>query len=500
MTRDPRTILPDDDANRRLLAHVHPADWQPPAVAERYQLVVVGGGPAGLVAAFGAVGLGARVAIIERGLLGGDCLNVGCVPSKALIASAHAAHAARTAGVHGVRTGPVEVDFPAVMARMRELRAGMSHHDSAARLRDAGIDVFLGSAEFTGPDAVKVGEHTLRFARAVIATGASAARPPIPGIDEVMPLDNHTLFELTEMPQRLAVLGAGAIGAEMAQSFARFGAEVTLIDMAPRVLAREDPEASALVEKQMEADGVRLLMGTAIERFERDGEDKVVIAGEHRIVADEILMALGRRPNTEGLGLEAAGVAFDRKGVVVNDHMRTSNPNIYAAGDVASRFQFTHAADFMARTVLRNALFFPSAKASDLIIPWCTYTSPAVAHVGPLAEELDKRSDLVAYTVSLEEVDRAICDGKTDGFARIHADRRGRIVGCTVVSSHAGDLINEISVAMTHGVTLGGLANTIHAYPTQSEVLWKAAGAYNRSRMTPTIKGWLQRWFRWRLG
>jgi pyruvate/2-oxoglutarate dehydrogenase complex dihydrolipoamide dehydrogenase (E3) component len=497
-------LHPDDEANRRLLSNVHPADWQPPAPKESYQLVVIGGGPAGLVAAFGAAGLGARVALVEKGLLGGDCLNSGCVPSKALISSAHAAHAARSGEAFGVSVGDVRVDFGRAMQRMRELRADISPHDAATRLRDAGIDVFLGHGTFTGRDTLEVGGATLRFKRAVIATGAKAARPPIPGIDEVAPLDNEGLFELTELPARIAVLGSGPIGAEMAQTFRRFGAEVTVIDRADHILPREDPDAAAVVQAQFVEEGIELELGAAIVGFEREGDAKVVVVerdGEtSRVVVDEILMALGRRPNMNGLGLEAAGVASSRTGIVVDDFMRTSNPAVYAAGDVASRFQFTHAADAMARIVLQNALVFPSKKASSLVIPWATYTYPEVAHVGPTADELAGRHDLQVLRVDLSELDRGVCDGETEGFCKVHADSKGNIVACTIVACNAGDLINEASVAMTHGITLGKLASTIHAYPTQGELLWKVANLFNKTRFSPSMKAWASWLLKRRLG
>lgn len=502
---DDLPILRGDLHDEALRAHVHPDDHVNPTPKDSYQLVVVGGGPAGLVAAFGAAGLGARVAIVERGLLGGDCLNVGCVPSKALLAAAHAAAEARQAGAFGVRIeGPITVDFGAVMARMRALRAGISHHDSVQRLQDAGIDVFLGSGRFTGPQTLAVGDATLTFRRALIATGAHAARPPIPGIDEVEPLDNASLFQLTDRPQRLIVLGAGPIGAEMAQAFARFGSEVSLVDMADRVLPREDPDASAVVAEALVRDGVDLVLGAKVLRFERRDGARVVVVdrgqGEEALAGDGILLALGRRPNLEGLDPDAAGVAHTKAGITVDDHLHTSNPRIYAAGDVASRFQFTHAADAMARIVIQNAFFWDMKRASALVIPWATYTSPEVAHVGPTVEELAGRTDLQTFTVPLADLDRAVTDGTLEGFARAHVDGRGRIVAATVVGPHAGDLINEVSLAMTHGIGIAGLDATIHAYPNRSEVLKRLGGAYNRTRLTPARARMLKTWLDWRLG
>jgi len=496
-----------DAHDRRLYEQVRPTDWVNPAPAPRYNLVVIGGGTAGLVAAAGAAGLGAKVALIERHLLGGDCLNTGCVPSKALIRAARAAAEARDSARFGVQTaGEVMVDFPAVMAWMRRLRADLSPHDSAARFRELGVDVFLGNAGFAGPDSVEVGGQRLRFAKAAIATGARAAAPPIAGLARVPYLTHETLFTLTELPRRLAIVGAGPIGCEMAQAFARFGSEVTLIESTAGILPREDREASAILRAALERDGVRILC---------DGKDLAVAPAsegigwtlasggrEHRGLADRLLIAAGRAPNVEGLGLELAGVAFDRKGVIVNDHLQTANPRIYACGDVCSRFQFTHAADFLARIVIQNALFHGRRRASALTIPWATYTSPEVAHVGLTAAAAGAAGLAVdTFTLSLAKVDRAILDGEEEGFVRVHV-RRGtdRIVGATIVAAHAGDLIGELSLAMTHRIGLGRIGAAIHPYPTQAEAIRKVGDLYNRTRLTPLVQRLFTRWLAWQRG
>ncbi|MCI0677345.1 MAG: mercuric reductase, partial [Phycisphaerales bacterium] len=385
-------LQPLDEHNQRLLRAAHPPDWVNPTPSGRYNLVVIGAGTAGLVTAAGAAGLGARVALIERKLMGGDCLNFGCVPSKALIRCARAAADARSAGEFGVAVpGSVTVDFGAVMERMRRLRAQIAPHDSAERFRSLGIDVFIGEAKFTGPDLIQVAGQTLRFSRACIATGARASAPPIPGLNETGYLTNETVFNLTELPRRLAVIGAGPIGCELAQSFARFGSSVTLIESESRIMPREDPEAVAFVEASLKRDGVRIVCGGRAATITTNAVtgDRIVAlqCGDEKIDlhVDEILVGVGRTPNVVGLGLEAAGVRFDpRKGVEVNDHLRTSNRRIYAAGDVCSTppYKFTHAADAMARIVIKNALFFGRAKASRLVMPWCTYTDPEIAHVG----------------------------------------------------------------------------------------------------------------------
>lgn len=488
-------IEPRDEHNLRLVANVHPADWVNPEPAERYHLVVIGAGTAGLVSAAGAAGLGAKVAIIERHLMGGDCLNVGCVPSKGVIRASRAWQDARQAAERFGGPGTDGAgDFGAAMERMRRIRAGISVHDSAARFRGLGIDVFLGDGRFTGPDAVEVGGKRLRFRRAVIATGARAAVPPIPGLAEAGYLTNETIFNLTELPASLAVIGGGPIGCELAQTFARFGSQVTLIDMEGHVLVREDADAAEVVQKALQRDGVRLELNAKIAEARRGA----VVIGNKEIPADRILVAAGRAPNIEGLGLEAAGVRFTKQGVEVDDHLRTSNKNVFACGDVASRFQFTHVADAQARIVIQNALFFGRSKASALTIPWCTYTTPEIAHVGLYEKDAKERGISVdTLTVPLSSVDRAILDGADEGFLRLHLEKgKDRILGATLVAEHAGDMIGELCLAITHGIGLGKIASVIHPYPTQGEVIKKAADQWRRTRLTPGVKKLFERWFR----
>jgi pyruvate/2-oxoglutarate dehydrogenase complex dihydrolipoamide dehydrogenase (E3) component len=500
--RDAPLVRPDDAHNRALLAHLRPPGRTNPQPGGRYNLVVVGGGTAGLVAAAGGAGLGAKVALVERQLLGGDCLNVGCVPSKALIAAARVAASAREARRFGVHTGDVHVDFAGVMERMRRLRAEIALNDGVARLTTLGVDVYLGEGRFTSPTTVEVDGRRLEFAKAVIATGARAEALPIPGLEEAGYRTNETVFWLTELPRRLAVIGAGPIGCEMAQSFRRFGSEVTVLNDAAHVLPREDPEAAAVVERRLAADGVVLANGVTITRVEGRETERVVHfmrAGraEH-VAADTILLGVGRAPNVEGLGLDAAGVAYDANGVGVNDRLQTSNPRVYAAGDIASRFKFTHTADALARIVLTNALFRGRRKASALTVPWCTYTSPEVAHVGLYEHEARARGIATAtVAVPFHDVDRALLDGETDGFVKILLKLGSdRILGATLVATHAGDMISEISVAMAAGMGLGTLANVIHPYPTQAEAIRKAGDAYNRTRLTPRVKRLFAWWLR----
>lgn len=501
----PSLIEPRDEHNRRLIENVHPQDWVNPEPAGRYHLVVIGAGTAGLVSAAGAAGLGAKVALIERHLLGGDCLNVGCVPSKGVIRASRAwqdaRHAADRFGGPAIGVG-VRGDFGAAMERMRRLRAGISVHDSAARFRSLGVDVFLGDGRFTGPDTIEVGGKRLRYRRAVIATGARAAVPPIPGLAEAGYLTNETIFNLTALPSRLVVIGGGPIGCEMAQTFARFGSRVSLLDKDGHVLVREDADAAEIVQQAMQKDGVRFELHMKVLEVKRQGGESVVVIesqGERReIEADGILVAAGRAVNVEGLGLEAAGVKYTQRGVEVDDNLRTSNKKIFACGDVASRFQFTHIADAQARIVIQNALFFGRSKASALTVPWCTYTTPEIAHVGLYERDAKERgTEVDTLTVPLSSVDRAILDGADEGFLRLHLEKgKDRILGATLVAEHAGDMIGELCLAITHGIGLGKIASVIHPYPTQGEVVKKAADQWRRTKLTPGVKKLFERWFR----
>ena len=497
-------LLPDDELNRALLANVHPADWKNPAPADRYHLVVVGAGSAGLITSLVASSLGARVALVERHLMGGDCLNVGCVPSKALIHAARRAHATRSASDLGLAPPAEEVDFATAMRQMREVRAHIGPEDSVARYSgEFGIDVFLGDATFTGPGTVSVGGEELRFRRAVVATGGRPTAPPVPGLAEVGFRTNESIFELTERPERLAVIGGGPIGCELAQTFQRLGSKVTLFEVAPQLLIREDPDAAALVQASLARDGVELVLGCEIEKVEPGGAARVLhvkradgVMEQH--VADGILVAAGRAPNVDGLGLEAAGVEFDRRGVTVDDRLRTTNKRIYAAGDVAMDWKFTHAADAAAKIVVQNALFFGRRKVSALTMPWATYTDPEIAHVGLYERDANERGiEIDTYTTPLEKVNRAVADHQTEGFVRVHTRKgKGEIVGATIVGPHAGELISQVTQAMVTGTPLGKLGDVIYPYPTYSEGLKATAGAYTRTRLTPGVKRLFERWFR----
>lgn len=491
----------DDDANAELVNLVQPPGWTNPRPAARYDLVVLGGGTAGLVSAVGAAGLGARVALVERHLLGGDCLNVGCVPSKAMLRSARVVGELRRAASLGVTAGEVTVDFPGVMQRMRRRRASIAHHDSAARLQSLGIDVFFGTAAFTDRESVVVDGRYLRFKKAVIATGGRPSAPPVPGLNDVPFLTNESVFTLTELPRRLLVIGAGPIGCELAQAFARFGATVTVFDRASQLLPREDPDAAAVLHQHFRRDGITLALGAALGECRRvDGEIhlryRMDAAGtDHEVAGDALLVAAGRAPNIEALNLGAAGIEATAQGVVVDDRLRTSNPRVYASGDVCSPYKFTHAADALSRVVLQNALFHGWKKASALVIPWVTYTDPEVAHVG-LTHDEGKKAGVAEISVPLSDIDRAVVDDETDGFVRVYHER-GRLRGATIVAPHAGELIGEFTYAMTHGGTLSALSATVHPYPTVGEAFRKAGDAYRRQSLTPRVRRWLQRYFAW---
>ncbi|MGI0489883.1 mercuric reductase, partial [Pantanalinema rosaneae CENA516] len=498
-------ITPLDRHNQTLVDHVHPLDWSNPHPVDRYDLVVIGAGTAGLVVAAGAAGLGIglKVALIEKHLMGGDCLNVGCVPSKCVIRSSRVVADLRDAGQFGIQPPEaIAIDFPAVMERMRQIRAGISHHDSAQRFQDLGVDVFLGEGKFTGNETIAVAGTTLRFKKAVIATGARAARPEIPGLAAAGFLTNETVFSLTDRPQRLAVIGGGPIGCELAQALQRLGCDVILFHKHGHILNREDADAAEIVQQTLLRDGIRLALNSSLERVETTPDGKVIHFSRNgeidRVTVDEILVGAGRVPNVDGLNLEQVGVQYDRRhGVQVNDYLQTTNPRIYAAGDICMNWKFTHAADAAARIVIKNALFavlgLGRSKLSDLVMPWVTYTSPEIAHVGLYASEAEAKGIAVnPITIPFSQVDRAIADGETEGFVKIlHKRGSDEILGATIVANHAGEMISEITLAIVHKIGLSQLSSVIHPYPTQAEAIKKAADAYRRTLLTPKTKTFL---------
>lgn len=500
-----RNVLqPDDVHNQTLVANVHPDNWVNPEPEPVYNMVVVGAGTAGLISAIATASLGGKVALVERHLMGGDCLNVGCVPSKSLIRPARLAAEMRDAGSLGITpAGVYREDFSRIMERMRRIRAAISKNDSVQRYAELGVDVFLGDGVFTGPDTLKVEGKLLRFRKAVIATGARALHPDIPGLEKAGFLTNENVFNLTRLPDHLLVIGGGPIGCEMAQAFRRLGAEVTIIQK-DRFLPHEDEEASAILAEVFQKEGIRVLLHANPVRVEpgESGLKKVIVEHEGNRVtveADEILIGAGRVPNVEGMGLEAAGVEFDvRRGVAINDRLRTTNKNIYAAGDCCMAWKFTHAADAAAQIVVQNALFKGRKKLSPLIMPWCTYTDPEIAHVGMY--ERDARSsglEVEFFKFDMSENDRALADGESLGFVKIMVKKGSdKILGATIVSAHAGEMISEITTAMSAGIGLGRLGSVIHPYPTQADAIRRTAGLYNKTRLTPTVSRILKWWLK----
>jgi len=479
--------------------------WRNPDPRGPYHLLIIGAGPAGLIAARAAVRAGAKVALIERNLLGGSCLNNGCIPSKAIIRTSRLYREMRDAEHFGGRVpGGIAVDFPAVMERVRRIRARLSERGSAERLAAMGIDLHFGEARFAGPDSVTVGGNVLRFKKALVATGARPVRPPIPGLEEAGYLTYENVFDLTECPQRLLVIGGGPVGCELAQVFARLGSRVTLVEEDPMFLGHEERDAAQLLSDALARDGIEIHLDTQTTRVRVEGNDKVadlVNDDTKRTVAvDQILVGVGTAPNVQGLELEAAGVVYDdARGIPVDDFLRTTNRRIFAAGDVCAGNKFPHIESAAGRIVVANALFLGRQRLSAEAIPWCTFTDPEIAHVGMyVTEARQKNIPVKTFTILMHEVDRAITDGEEEGFVKVHVrEGTGKILGATVVASHAGDLINEISLAMSAGLDLHALARVNQPYPTQSQAIKMAAGAYVASRRT-SFRTWLMtKWLSW---
>ncbi len=496
------TIAPMDQYNQELLANVHPSDWANPQPADCYDLVVIGAGTAGLITAKGAAGLGIglKVAMVEKNLMGGDCLNVGCIPSKCLIRSSRVVADMKQSLPLGVQPNEnIKVDFPAVMARMRQVRTKISPVDSAVAAKKAGVDVFFGEAKFKDGDTITVGSQNLKFKKAVIAAGARAVRPQIPGIEEVGYLTNETVFSLTELPPRLAVIGGGPIGCELAQAFHRLGSEVILFHKGNHLLNKEDHDAAEVVQQEFIKEGLRFVLNCQLQSVKQSPEGKVITfsndAGQQTIIVDEILAGAGRQPNVESLNLKAVGVEYDlRKGLKVNDNLQTTNSKIYGAGDICMNWKFTHAADAAARIVIKNTLFSPfgfgKSKLSDLVMPWVTFTDPEIAHVGMYEEEAQAKGiDCHTIKIDFDDVDRALADGETEGFLKIlHKRGSDEILGATIVARHGGEMISEITTAMIAGMGLSKISTVIHPYPTQASVIKQAADTYRRTLLTEKTK------------
>jgi pyruvate/2-oxoglutarate dehydrogenase complex dihydrolipoamide dehydrogenase (E3) component len=486
------------DYDRMERQNVHPADWQNPQPVDKYNLVVIGAGPAGLITAINAVKIGAKVALVERNLLGGACFNVGCISSKAIIRTARVYAEMRAAENFGaqVPTG-INVDFAAVMERMRRVRARVSRRVSAQRLRSMGIDVYFGAAHFAGANTVEVEGKRLHFKSALIASGAQPAVPSIPGLAAAGYLTNENVFDLTECPRRLLVIGGGPLGCELAQAFCRLGSQVSIAQDDPMFLGNEERDAAQILSDAMSRDGIGIHLNTDTLNIRTEGKQKIVdLASDDykfTLTVDEILVGAGSAPNVAQMNLEAAGVKYDKdNGILTNDYLQTSNSRIYAAGDVCSEHKFPHIEAAAAHLVVHNALFWGREKLSSLAIPWCTYTDPEIAHVGLYAKEARaRRIPTKTFTVMMSDVDRAVTDGEDVGFVKIHVrDGTDRILGATVAASHAGEMISEISLAMSAGLGLRALARVNHPYPTQSQAIKIAADAYLATVRRP-VRDWL---------
>lgn len=461
----------------------------------KYNLVVIGAGTAGLVTAAGTVGLGGRVALIERQRMGGDCLNFGCVPSKALISSARLIEQIRHASAWGLEKQEPQFEFAKVMASMRARRKKIEPNDSQERFESLGVDVFRGEARFLSPHEIEVDGQKLTARNLVIATGTHATIPNIDGLESVSYFTNETIFdELKEKPESMIVLGGGPIGCELSQAFRRLGVKVTLVQNGAQILPPEDPDVAEFMQQRFDAEGIDVRLRAKVTSVSQPRKNILLeLEGGDRITADTLLIAAGRTPNLRALNLEAAGVKHDEHGVTTNAYLQTSQPHIYAAGDITNRLKFTHTADATARVVVRNILMplqLLRQKMDWSVVPWCTYTDPEVAHVGLGEKEARKKHvDYDLFRVPLDEVDRAVVENEESGFIKVLAKKGSdKILGITLVSAHAGDLLHEFVLAMKQDIGLGAIAGTIHAYPTLAELARKAADKYSKTRLTPTAK------------
>ena len=488
------------------------ARWPRPARFDR-NLVVIGAGSAGLVSAYIAATVKAKVTLVEKSRMGGDCLNTGCVPSKALIRTTRFLSDVSRARSLGIRAASADLDFAEVMERVQRVVRTVAPHDSIERYRELGVDVVIGAARITSPWTVEIateqGTRTLSTRAIVIATGGRPAVPGVPGIEEVGYVTSDTVWELRTLPRRLLVIGGGPIGCELAQCFARLGAQVTQVQRGPQLLPREDPEIAALVMQRFRAEGIDLRMEHTPVHFERDGDARTVVCehagGQVRIGFDQLLVAAGRTANVSGFGLEALGIGVRKDGTVdTNEYLETIYPNVYAAGDVTGPFQFTHTASHQAWYASVNALFgrFRRFKVDYSVIPWCTFTDPEVARVG--LNERDAKARGVAYEVTtygIDDLDRAIADEAAHGVVKVlTVPGKDRILGATIVGEHAGELITEFILAMRHGLGLDKVLGTIHVYPTFSEASKYAAGSWKRAHAPQRLLEWAGRYHAWRRG
>ncbi|MDI1231860.1 MAG: dihydrolipoyl dehydrogenase [Methylobacter sp.] len=486
--------------------------WQKPKKFDT-NIVVIGGGSAGLVTAYIAAAVKAKVTLVEKHKLGGDCLNTGCVPSKALIRSAKFLSQLSRSAEFGIKKAEAEFDFAEVMERVQNVIKTIEPHDSIARYSELGVDVLTGSAKIVSPWQVEVttasGLQTISTRSIVIAAGARPFVPPIPGLDEVGYLTSDTIWALRKKPKRMLVLGGGPIGCELAQAFARLGIEVTQVEMLPRIMMREDVEISDIVTAKFRQEGIKVLVGHTAKQFMLENGEKI-LSTEHqgqevRIAFDEVLLAIGRTANVSGYGVEAMGITLSpRKTIAINAFQETNYPNIYACGDVAGPYQFTHTAAHQAWYAAVNALFgsFRKFKTDYSVIPWATFIDPEVARVG--LNEQEAREQGVAYEVSvygIDDLDRAITDNEAHGFVKVlTVPNKDKILGVTIVGEHAGDLIAEFVLAMKHGLGLNKILATIHIYPTMAEANKYVAGVWKRNHQPKKLLAWIERYHAWRRG
>ncbi len=474
-----------------------------------YNVVVIGAGSAGLVASYIAAAVKAKVALVEKHKMGGDCLNTGCVPSKALIRSARMLSYFRRAGEFGIRRAEVDFDFAEIMDRVHRVIGKVEPHDSVERYTSLGVDCIRGEAKITSPWSVEVDGRSLTTRAIVVATGAAPLVPPIAGLDRIDVLTSDNLWQLRELPKKLVVLGGGPIGCEMTQAFARFGSEVTQVEMGPRIMPREDEDVSEFIRRRFEAEGVRVLTDHAAKEVTIAGDRKSLICenkGERvEVEFDAILVAVGRKAKASGFGLEDLGVRIEKQGTIETDpFLRTNFPSIFCAGDVAGPYQFTHTASHQAWYAAVNALFgqLKKFRVDYRVIPWCTFTDPEVARVGlSEAEAREKKMEFEVVRFELEELDRAIAEGEEHGWVKVLTPPgKDKILGATIVGSHAGDLLAEFVLAMKHGLGLNKILGTIHAYPTLAEANKMAAGAWKKQHVPEKLLAWVERYHAWRRG
>ncbi len=480
--------MSSQEFQRQLNEQVFPPNWVNPEAKGEYDLLVIGGGPGGMTAAITAQSLGARTALVEKEHLGGECFNYGCIPSKAFLHSSRLAKRVKEASEYGVEVSQGwKVEFKKVIQRVHALQLFLAPNDSVTRLKNLGLDLFLGEGRFTGRREVEVAGQKIRFKKAIISTGTQPIPLNVPGIGFSDYLTNQNVFNLSELPRRLAVFGAGPIGCELSQAFLHLGSEVYLITRGTHLLPRDDEMASERLQNVFEKEGMKLLKQTKLLRVEKKGKEKLLYLDSQKepLVVDEILVAIGRKPAVESLNLESGQVTYDLKsGIQVDDYLKTTNPDIYGAGDSSSRFKFTHLSIDLNKIAVNNALNGDREKASALVVPWATYTEPEVAHIGLQEAEVKALGiPFEVVTIEMSNVDRAILDGETVGFAKlIVREGEEQILGATIMAAHAGEMISELSVAMNSVNGLTSLLKAIHPFPTQSQVLRMAAEALVQKR------------------